>query len=211
MAPRQGAKHPVPGVAGQAPQALDPRVLRCPSPPRWLPRALGDLDTLLLDHAHCEKKAASTVLGFSFRVPEMDFAGQMSRLAREELTHFEMALRELRRRNLPFTKQNPSAYAEKLMVGVRRKVLDDAMVDSLVIAALIEARSHERLVLLEAAVDGPHLKAFYAALVESEERHAAQLLGLAERWGDPEPRLAEFSSREAEIITAGEEAVRMHS
>lgn len=186
-------------------------MLRCPSPPGWIDRALADVDTLLLDHAHCEKRAASTVLGFSFRAPEMDFAGQMSRLAREELSHFEMALRELRRRNLPFAALPPAAYAQRLAAGMRKKVLDDAMVDSLVVASLIEARSHERLVLLEAACPDPHLKAFYAALVESEERHAAQLLALAERWGDPAPRVAEFAEREAELITAGEPLVRMHS
>lgn len=186
-------------------------MLLCPSPTRWLDRALGDLDTLLLDHAHCEKKAASLVLGLSFRSPEHDFAGQMSRLAREELTHFEMALRELRRRNLQFQAQVPSRYAAELAKGARKKVHDDAMVDSLVIAALIEARSHERLVLLEAAVADAPLRAFYAALVESEERHAAQLLALAERWGDPDPRLAAFAAHEAELISAGEDLVRMHS
>ncbi len=186
-------------------------MLLCPSPPRWLDQALGDLDTLLLDHAHCERRAASTVLGFSFRAPEMEFAGQMSRLAREELTHFEMALRELRRRNLPFVALPPAAYAQRLATGMRKKVLDEAMVDSLVVAGIIEARSHERLVLLEAACADPHLKAFYAALVESEERHAAQMFALAERWGDPAPRIAFFAAQEAEIITAGEDVVRMHS
>ena len=186
-------------------------MLVCPSPPEWLPRVLGDLDTLLLDHAHCEKKAASTVLGFSFRVPEMDFAAQMSRLAREELLHFEMALRELRRRSQPYTKQAPARYAERLASGMRRKVLDEAMVDSLVVAALIEARSHERLVLLAEAVEDPDLRTFYAALVEAEERHAAQLLALADRWGDPTERLRWFAAHEGELITQGEPLVRMHA
>ena len=186
-------------------------MLACPSPPRWLAHALTDLDTLMLDHAPCERKAASTVLGFSFRVPEMDFAAQMSRLAREELTHFEMALRELRRRGRPFTKLTPAAYAERLSAGMRRKVVEEAMVDNLVVAALIEARSHERLQLLADAVPDPDLRVFYTVLVEAEERHASQLLALAQRWGDPADRLGYFAAREAEIITLGEDHVRMHA
>lgn len=186
-------------------------MLLCASPARWLERSLADLDTLLLDHAHCEKKAASLVLGLTFRDAEHEFAGQMSRLAREELTHFEMALRELRRRGLVFTALTPARYLAALTTGARKKVHDDAMVDSLVIAALIEARSHERLVLLEAAVADAPLRAFYGALVESEARHAAQLLALAERWGEPAERLAFFAAREAELVTEGEDLVRMHA
>ncbi|MBM4367555.1 MAG: hypothetical protein FJ102_15185 [Deltaproteobacteria bacterium] len=93
------------------------------------------------------------VLGFSFRAPEHAFAGAMSRLAREELV--------------------PARYAAELAKGARRKDLHESMADSLVIAALIEARSHERLVLLRDAVSDPHLRALYAALVEAESRHAS--------------------------------------
>lgn len=184
-------------------------MLLCPSPADWLARALGDLDTLLVDHAHCEKRAASVVLGLSFRAPEHEFAGAMSRLAREELLHFEMALHELRRRGLAFGAMVPASYAGELSHGARRKDLRESMTDSLVIAALIEARSHERLVLLRDAVDDMHLRTFYATLVEAESRHAAQLLALAGDWGDP--RLEYFATREAELITLGEDLLRMHS
>ncbi len=184
-------------------------MLHCPSPAGWLARALGDLDTLLVDHAHCEKRAASVVLGLSFRAPEHEFAGAMSRLAREELLHFEMALHELRRRGLVFGAMVPASYAAELSHGARRKDLHESMTDSLVIAALIEARSHERLVLLRDAVDDAHLRLFYATLVDAESRHAAQLLSMASEWGTP--RLEYFATREAELITRGEALVRMHS
>ncbi|MBM4391147.1 MAG: tRNA-(ms[2]io[6]A)-hydroxylase [Deltaproteobacteria bacterium] len=184
-------------------------MLLSPSPSAWLDRVLVDLDTLLVDHAHCEKRAASVVLGFSFRAPEHEFAGAMSRLAREELIHFEMVQHELRRRGRDFEALAPSRYAAELAKGARRKDLHESMADSLVIAALIEARSHERLVLLRDAVSDSHLQALYAALVEAESRHASQLLELAARWS--EPRLSYFATREAELIAAGEPIVRMHS
>lgn len=188
-----------------------PPILRCPSPDSWLPRALSDLDTLLLDHAHCEKKAASTVLAFVFRAPEHELAGALSRMAREELTHFEMALRELKRRGRTFDRLTPSAYAGRLAAACRKRPEPDALVDAFVIAALIEARSCERLSLLADAVDDPHLRAFYRALHPAEERHHELMLEAAARFGDPAPRLAHLADIEAAVITEGEDLVRMHA
>ncbi len=188
-----------------------PELLACPSPPRWLEAALGDLDTLLHDHAHCEKKAASTVMSFVFRAPEPEMAGALSRMAREELTHFEMALRELKRRNVSFGRMEPSAYAGKLAAACRRRPEPEALCDAFLVAALIEARSCERMELLRDNVPDPHLRAFYAALHPAEERHHALMLECAARFGPVEERLATLRAREAELVTAGEPWVRMHA
>ena len=188
-----------------------PSILRHPSPARWLPLALSDLDTLLLDHAHCEKKAASTVLSFVFRAPEPSLAAALSRMAREELSHFEMALRELKRRKTAFGKLAPSAYAGRLSAAGRKRPEADALLDAFVVGALIEARSCERLSLLADAVEDPHLRRFYRALHPAEERHHALLLGAAARFGDVAPRLAYLAEVEARIVEEGEPLVRMHA
>jgi tRNA-(ms[2]io[6]A)-hydroxylase len=188
-----------------------PSILRCPSPARWLGLALSDLDTLLLDHAHCEKKAASTVLSFVFRAPEPELAGALSRMVREELTHFEMALRELKRRGVTFGRLEPSAYAGKLASACRRKPEPDALCDAFVCAALIEARSCERIALLAEHVDDPHLGEFYTALQPAEERHHLLMLEAAARFGEVGPRLDKLADYEAFLVQQGEDAVRMHA
>ena len=131
-------------------------------------------------------------------------------MAREELGHFELALRELRRRDLPFVRLEPSRYAAELTKGVRRKVEEEAMLDALVVAALIEERSHERISLLAEAVPDVSLATFYRGLLPAEERHAGLMLEIAGRFGDPLERLGRFAAVEAELITAGEAVVRMH-
>ncbi|MDP2310482.1 MAG: tRNA isopentenyl-2-thiomethyl-A-37 hydroxylase MiaE [Pseudomonadota bacterium] len=185
--------------------------LLCPTPARWLDRALSDVDTLLLDHAHCEKKAASTMLGLVFRTPEMELSGALSRMAREELTHFEMALRELRRRGRTYERLTPSAYAGRLAAACRKRPEPEALVDAFVAGSLIEARSCERIGLLADAIDDPHLKSFYQALHPAEERHHLLLLEAAARFGDPAPRLVHLAQIEAALVTEGEDLVRMHA
>lgn len=186
-------------------------ILMCPSPDRWLAQALSDVDTLLHDHAHCEKKAASSMLSLVFRFPDPEMAVVLSRMAREELGHFELALREMKRRNVVFGKLHPSAYAEQLAKPVRRKVPELALLDTLLVSALIEARSNERIALLAQAIDDPHLRLFYETLHPAEDRHWRLMLDLAARQGDYSERLALFAQHEAELITTGEAAVRMHS
>ena len=188
-----------------------PSILRCPSPDRWLEKSLTDLDTLLHDHAHCEQKAASSVMALVFRSPDSDRAMALSRMAREELTHFEMALRELRRREVTFGRLQPAAYAARLATPVRRKDPSHALADSLIVCALIEARSHERMHLLAGAVDDPELQSFYHALSPAEDRHWRLMLELL---GDPAPwqdRIDLFADFEARLIADGEDLIRMHA
>lgn len=184
-------------------------MLLAPTPADWLPRARADLDTLLLDLAHCEKRAASTVLSFLFRCPEHGIAGTLSRVAREELTHFEWCLRELERRGRPFARLEPARYPGELAKRVRRHG-DEALLDAFLVAALIEARSGERLLLLRDGVDDPPLAELFARLHPPEERHVEILLGLAARFGDVDARLPALAAHEAALIVPGEGTVRVH-
>lgn len=183
-------------------------LLRCATPGRWLEAALAEPDLLLLDITHCEKKAAGTALAFIFKTPE--HAAVLSRMAREELSHFEWCLRLLEARGGRFERQEPSAYAGELAARCRKKG-EGSLMDGYLTAALIEARSGERLVLLRDAVEDPAMKELFAALFPPEERHVELLLDLARKYGEIEERAVELATWEAELILRGERALRMHS
>jgi tRNA-(ms[2]io[6]A)-hydroxylase len=152
-------------------------MLLVPTPTRWLERALAEPDLLLLDVAHCEKKAAGTVLGLIFKDPAR--AAAYSRLAREELGHFEQALALITARGGTFEPLVPAVYAAALA----RKAAGD-LCATLAVAAIIEARSAERLDLLKTHVTEGELQTLYAALHPPEERHVALLRRFAAAAGD---------------------------
>jgi tRNA-(ms[2]io[6]A)-hydroxylase len=174
------------------------------TPNRWLERALASPDLLLLDVAHCEKKAAGTVLGLVFK--DLPRAAAYSRLAREELGHFEQALALLAARGRTFEPLIPAKYASALA-----RLAAGDLCASLTVAAIIEARSAERLDLLQSNVQEPDLARLYAALHPPEERHVALLLQFAEAVGDVAAVLPRLLEAEAALIIAGEDHVRMHS
>jgi tRNA-(ms[2]io[6]A)-hydroxylase len=180
-----------------------------PSSDSWVRSALADLPTLLLDHAHCEKKAAHTAVRYIFTYPEWSsLVHGMSRLAREELVHFERVLKELERRGVAFRPLQSASYAAELF-----KLCEDRA-DEMLACALIEARSHERFVRLEAALEGePELSSFYRELAEAEARHGELYVDLAvEAAGGPvADRLAQLSRGEAAIIARPGLPVRMHA
>jgi tRNA-(ms[2]io[6]A)-hydroxylase len=182
--------------------------------PGWVEAALSDLDELLLDHAHCERKAAGMALRLMFRYPDRPFLhGPLSRLAREELAHYEEVLRALAARGGSMRRQRPSPYAGRLYHCVR-SAEPERLVDTLLVGALIEARSCERFKLLAEAVDDPSLRALYNGLLASEARHHGSYLELAVRASDEgsaRARLSELAQREAEIISDPSPMVRMHA
>ena len=151
------------------------------TPPSWAEAQLPHIDTLLLEQAHLEKKAAAGALAFLFRLP-MDggLHRQLSALAREELLHFERALKLLEQRGVAFVAQESSGYAAELKKVVRRD-LAGSLTDELLIAAIIEHRSHERMSLLADATAqvAPAVSRFYADLCPAEERHEGLYLELA--------------------------------
>jgi tRNA-(ms[2]io[6]A)-hydroxylase len=179
-----------------------------PSSAEWVARACAELATLLVDHAHCEKRAASTAVRFLFKYPERpSLVTQLSRLAREELVHFERVLGELRARSIPFRQLSSAGYAAALLAHARGPV------DELLVCALIEARSHERFEQLAAHVDDARLRDFYRELGEAEARHGEIYIELAEelQGGDVRPRLLELIAVEGEVVARPRQALRMHS
>ena len=179
--------------------------------PRWFERAVECWRDLLIDHANCEKKAASTALSLMFAYPEdFELADRMSRLAREELRHFELVQQKLRQLQVPFRRMSPSRYAEGLRKALRRTE-PERCTDLLLAGALIEARSHERFAGLVASLGAP-LGAFYDSLSAAEARHAGLYVRLAEKRGDGiATRLAELATIEAELATAPDTEFRFHS
>lgn len=181
--------------------------------PDWLAAALGDVGLLLLDHAHCERKAASTAISLTYRYG--DDAGLMaplSALAREELAHFELVLGHLEARGLSFRRLEPAPYAARLLAAAR-KPEPDRLVDTLLCCALIEARSCERMKLLAEALPEPALAALYRGLLASEARHHMTYVDLALARAPAEavwPRLAELAAHEAAVLEGGG-PLRMHS
>ncbi len=168
--------------------------------PGWVETALSDLDELLLDHAHCERKAAGMALRLMFRYPDRQFLHDpLSRLARDELAHYEEVLRVLAARGGSIRRQRPSPYAGRLYHYVR-SAEPERLVDTLLVCALIEARSCERFKLLAEAVDDPSLRALYSGLLESEARHHGSYLELAVQASDESSargRLLELAKSEA--------------
>lgn len=187
--------------------------LPCATPAGWVAAAVEDVGLLLLDHANCEKKAAATAMGLMHRYPEnAHLVSKMSRLAREELRHFEQVGKIMAQRGVAFRSVSASRYASHLHGEIRKKD-PGRLVDTLLVGALIEARSCERFAAL-----GPHLDVelgkFYASLLKSEARHFMDYLKLAGTVaGESElaERLAVFSALEQELIESPDRELRFHS
>jgi len=182
--------------------------------PGWAERLLPQLSTVLIDHAHCEKKAASTAMNLIFRYQhDAGLMRPLSELAREELRHFEQVLALLGERGIPFTPLQPSGYAAGLHKAVRRAE-PDRLLDTLLCCALIEARSCERMQLLAGALPDEPLARFYTSLLASEARHHAMYVDLAlERFGREATlaRLAVLSEHESQVIGSLPHEPRLHS
>lgn len=190
-------------------------LLAAPTPPSWIECARGSLDVLLVDHANCEKKAASTALALMFAYAEdLELAEQMSRLAREELRHYEQVAQLLRRLQIEPRRLAPGRYAQRLRQLVARAE-PEREVDLMICGAFIEARSCERFAALSRVLAGPAAEMF-ASLHEAEARHFELYLGLARRRAqkagiDVAPRVAAFAALEAELIVSRDATFRFHS
>ncbi len=188
--------------------------LQSTSSERWLKQVDTQLNQILIDHAHCEQKAASTAMDLMFDyVENEELCKEMSEIVREELEHFQMVRDLLRERGVRFIRLKPGTYGRKLKELVRRQEPDRA-VDRLLIASLIEARSCERFVLLRDHLTDPQLCAFYGSLYESEARHHATYVRLAKHFAADSAvnaRLDELALLEAAIIAEGCELPRVHS
>lgn len=188
-------------------------ILHAPTSPQWLPLALANMDAILLDHAHCEKKAAAAAMSLVAQYPEQTRLVQRCiGLAQEELRHFKQVHRLLVRRGLTLTRDPGDPYARTLL-ALTRDGLQQRFIDRLLICALIEARSCERLGLLGEALDDPTLGPFYRTLAKAEAGHYQLFLDLALGVAPQAvitSRLRELCVAEADILAALPVAPRIH-
>ena len=181
---------------------------------KWLELALSNPIEILIDHAHCERKAAGVAIQLMFRYPsEPDLAEVLSPIAREELEHFEKILFLLKDLGHSLKALKPPPYGAELAKCVRKEE-PYRMLDSFLIAGLIEARSHERLSLLALNSEQKSFKLLYASLLESEARHFGIYWKLAQTKfskNETNKRLEELSNIESEILSQTFAWPRIHS
>jgi tRNA-(ms[2]io[6]A)-hydroxylase len=187
--------------------------LPCATPDRWVENALENQSLMLIDHANCEKKAASTALSLINRYTEnFELLNKMSRLAREEMRHFEQVIALMKRRKIPYEHVSASRYAAGLR-DVASRAEPEKLIDVLIIGAFIEARSCERFALLAPHLDA-ELEAFYLSLLKSEARHYQDYLKLANTVAGGESiddRIELIAQRERELIESADTQFRFHS
>ncbi len=181
---------------------------------KWIQLALSHPIDILIDHAHCERKAAGVAIQLMFRYPsEPGLAEVLSPIAREELEHFEKILYLLRDLGYSLKALKPPPYGGELAKCIRKDE-PNRMLDSFLIAGLIEARSHERLSLLALNSEHKSLKLLYESLLESEARHFGIYWKLAQNKFSKEEtyqRLEELSKVETKILSQTFSLPRVHS
>jgi len=186
-------------------------ILLTRTPKCWIDRAIDSLDLLLLDHAHCEKKAATTAISLIHRYPEKGLSKYLSPLAREELLHFEQVTRMLKKNGFTYRNLKSGSYAKNLHSLVADQE-PERLKDLLLICALIEARSCERFYTL-----APHLQdslnSFYTKLCDAESRHCELYLNLYSDLFDEDwsSRLEPLAVLESELISKPDPLFRFHS
>jgi len=186
--------------------------LPCRTPDAWLDEALRQQDILLVDHANCEKKAAATAMSLLYKFSEhTELLRKMSRLAREELLHFEQVVNLLAERGIRYIHLGASRYAG----GLRDQLRKDAkgqMIDTLIVGAFVEARSCERFARLVPLLD-PDLAKFYRSLLRSEARHFEDYLALAALYSEEDiaPHVQRIREVERLLISTEDPVFRFHS
>jgi tRNA-(ms[2]io[6]A)-hydroxylase len=198
-----------------APAAFAHPLLRVPTPESWIARACTSPEVLLIDHANCEKKAASTALSLMFAYAEdLELADRMSRLAREELRHYEQVAKLIATLKIVPQRLAPGRYAARLRRLVSASE-PQREVDLMICGAFIEARSCERFAVLGQTIGAP-MSDLFCGLHQAEARHYKVYLGLGRRAAarmaaDFERRIAEFAALEADLITSPDPQFRFHS
>ena len=190
------------------------KILQQPTQAAWVEQAIANLEIVLLDHSHCERKAAGVALNLMFRYPSHQrLVRQLTAIAREELEHFEQVNQWLERRQIPLAPLASPPYGGKLKSQIRGQE-PERLLDSLLVAALIEARSHERLGLLAQYCPDQELAKFYRGLMASEARHYGIYWLLADEYCEGQAlqqRLRELSEIESDILANLYPQPRIHS
>jgi tRNA-(ms[2]io[6]A)-hydroxylase len=190
------------------------KILHQPSDLAWIELAIANLNTILLDHSHCERKAAGVAINLMFRYPSHHkLVRQLTAIAREELEHFELVNQWLDKRGIALAPLNSPPYFSKLKSQISHHE-PKRLIDSLLVSAIIEARSHERLGLLGEYCCDPELAQFYRGLMASEARHYGIYWLLAQEYSDRttiERRLSELGEYESSILKTLHHEPRVHS
>lgn len=177
--------------------------LQCSTSEEWIEAVNRDPASVLRDHAHCEKKAATMAISLLNRYPERsDLVRAMAELAQEEMGHFRLVVDKMTERGISLTADPGDRYAQQLHENIRRSE-PYRLLDTLLVSSLIEARSCERFSLLSKSVRDEALRQFYRSLLESEARHRTEFLSLARKYfphDEVARRLDELEAAEAKII-----------
>ncbi|MDP4219609.1 MAG: tRNA-(ms[2]io[6]A)-hydroxylase [Bacteroidota bacterium] len=179
--------------------------LQCESNKEWIGRVAGDPAILLCDHAHCEKKAALMAISLLNNYPSLkELVEEMSELAIEEMSHFRMVLKKMDEHGVAFAYDPGDLYAQALHSKIHKHE-KQKLLDRLIVASLIEARSCERFQLLSEHAADEDLREFYRSLLASEARHRNTFLRLARLYFpavEVAERLREFEDFEAELVAS---------
>ncbi len=190
------------------------KFLQQPTSLEWVSQAIANLDTILLDHSHCERKAAGVAVNLMFRYPShQKMIRMLTAIAIEELEHFELVNRWLERRGIALAPLAAPPYATGLNAQIRRQE-PERLLDSLLVSGLIEARSHERLGLLATHCPDAELSSFYRGLMVSEARHYGVYWILATTYFDriiATDRLQELARIESDLLATLYPQPRIHS
>jgi len=188
--------------------------LKRPTSGEWVEQALAHLNIILLDHSHCERKAAGVALNLMFRYPSnTKLVRELTAIAIEELEHFDQVNQWLERRGIPLAPLSAPPYGTLLRALIRREE-PERLLDSLLVSGLIEARSHERLGLLATHCPDRELAEFYGSLMASEARHYGVYWVLADTYFDRDvvkERLDELAIQESEALATLHPEPRIHS
>ena len=189
--------------------------LKLPTDPRWVELVENNIPEILTDHAYCEQKAASNAISIIVRFPEKsDLVTAMLEVAREELEHFQRVHQKILDRGLILGRERKDDYVNLLMEFMRKGVTrEKQLVDRLLFAAMVEARSCERFKVLTEKISDPDLKGFYEELMVSEANHYAVFLGFARQYAageDVDQRWQEWLDYEGQIIAGFGKKETMH-
>jgi tRNA 2-(methylsulfanyl)-N6-isopentenyladenosine37 hydroxylase len=190
------------------------KFLKQPTSSAWVEQSIAHLDVVLLDHSHCERKAAGVALNLMFRYPSYEkLVRMLTAIAREELEHFELVNQWLERRGIAMGPLPAPPYGASLNAHIRRQE-PERLLDTLLVSGLIEARSHERLGLLAQYCPDPDLSKFYRTLMASEARHYGVYWVLANTYCEADAvqnRLEELSTIESDLLATLHSSPRIHS
>lgn len=182
--------------------------LKMKTDPKWVNNVVsGNIEEILTDHAYCEQKAASSAISLIVHFPEHEeLVSNMADLAQEEMGHFRMVHREIQKRGYKLGRERKDSYVNELMKFIKGKgkSREAMLMDRLLFAAMIEARSCERFKVLSENIDDKGLADFYHKLMISEARHYTMFLQLARKLckgQDVDARWEEFLEYEGEVIS----------